>query len=527
MIMAWAQGMSRRDLLKVSVLGTAALALPLEKVVQGKSASRISSKKLPKPFSVPLTMPPVLNPKRADATTDYYELIQRQVNTQILPGVNTTLWGYNGLVPGPTIKVQQGRKTVVRQINGLPSRHPTLRYTPHTSTHLHGSASSPEYDGYANDVSYPGQWKDYHYPNFQNARTIWYHDHGAHHTAQNVYMGLAAQYHIHDAMEAALPIPKGSYDVPLTISDAMFAENGQLMWDDKGTSGLWGDVILVNGRPWPVMQVQRRKYRFRILNGSIGRGYRLALSTGDPLVVIGTDAGLMEFPQPVAELRHGMAERYEVIIDFARYRVGQRIVLRNLGVKNGIEYDDTDKIMAFDVVGDASTLIGSEIPAVLNPDLPVMSLTPDMAVATRRVRLIRKKGLWTINGETWADVVDSRYRKVIATPDPNDVEIWEFTNESGGWFHPMHVHLVDFRILDRNGLPPRPEELGAKDVAYVGENETVRVIMRFEHQIGRYMLHCHNVSHEDHDMMAQFEVGRDGPDPITTAPAMSGPPPEL
>ena len=90
--------------------------------------------------------------------------------------------------------------------------------------------------------------------------------------------------------------------------------------------------------------------------------------------------------------------------------------------------------------------------------------------------------------------------------------MWEFENDSGGWFHPVHVHLVDFQILDRNGRPPEDFERGPKDVAYVGENELVRVLMKFEHEQGRFMMHCHNVVHEDHDMMSQFRVGEDTPD---------------
>jgi hypothetical protein len=109
-------------------------------------------------------------------------------------------------------------------------------------------------------------------------------------------------------------------------------------------------------------------------------------------------------------------------------------------------------------------------------------------------------------------VVNSDYQMVLANPELNDVEIWELHNNSGGWFHPVHIHLVDFRILDRNGRPPEPYELGPKDTVYVGEGEVVRVIMRFEHEEGRYMIHCHNLTHEDHDMMGQFLVGSDKPD---------------
>ena len=124
-----------------------------------------------------------------------------------------------------------------------------------------------------------------------------------------------------------------------------------------------------------------------------------------------------------------------------------------------------------------------------------------------------------MNGQIWDDVVNSGFKLVLGNPGLGDVEIWELRNRSGGWFHPIHIHLIDFRILDRNGRPPLAHEIGPKDTAYVGENETVRVIARYGPQIGRYMMHCHNLVHEDHDMMLQFEVGQGGPDPITTDPA--------
>ena len=512
-----AHSVNRRDLIKFSVLGAAALALPLERVVRAKSISLIPKERLPRPFTVPFARPPVLAPVSSDATTDYYEITQRQETLEILPGFNTMVFAYNGTVPGPTIIVPKGRETVVRQTNILPATHPTLGYIPWTSTHLHGSASLPQYDGYANDTSLPGQWKDYRYPNIQAARTLWYHDHGVHHTAENVYHGLAGQYHLIDP-EDPLPIPKGEYDVPLTISDAMFNADGSLMYNDKLHSGLWGDVILVNGRPWPLMKVKRRRYRFRILNASTSRGFRFALSTGDPMTVIGTDGGLMPAPQQVTQLRHGMAERYEVVIDFAKYAVGQRIVLRNLGVENSIDYDDTNKVMAFDVTADPFDPADNEVPPELAPNDPVMKLTPAMSTRTRRMRVKKDGDIWEIGDMTWAEIEASDFRKTLANPAPNAVEIWEIENTSGGWFHPVHIHLVDFQILSRNGRPPRPEELGPKDTVYVGEGETVRLIMRFEHQIGRYMMHCHNLPHEDHDMMTQFEVGTGGPSPFAAPP---------
>src|SRR3712207_6543700 len=311
-------------------------------------------------------------------------------------------------------------------------------------------------------------------------------------------------------------------------SDVCSSDLGQLMWDDDGESGVYGDVVLVNGVPWPTMKVEPRKYRFRVLNGSLARGYTLKLSNGKPFTVIATDGGFMPKPQTVTTLTIGMAERYEIVIDFADLK-GTKVQLLNGGVKNARDYDHTGKVMQFEVGTTVTSTEGNSIPSTLGPVHPAMSLDPAAAVATRHLRLERSNGLWVINGETWDDVVKTRYEHVFANVAPNSTEIWEGENSSGGWFHPLHVHLVDFQFLSRNGLPPRPEERGPKDVVYVGENETVRLLMRFDHEEGRYMIHCHNLSHEDHDMMTQYQVGHHDIDcdSINTAPPKGGTPDEM
>jgi spore coat protein A, manganese oxidase len=305
--------------------------------------------------------------------------------------------------------------------------------------------------------------------------------------------------------------------VPLLIRDALFARSGALLFDDGNTDSLFGDVVLVNGRPWPRMAVERRKYRFRVLNGSASRSFELQLSSKDTMTVISSDSGLMAAPQPTDRLLIGMAERYGVVIDFARYKVGDTIELRNLTPKNTADIPTTRRIMRFDVVSDASDPRNNEVPPVLDPDNEVMALQERQATKRRSFRFERRHGLWTINGKVW------NRRRIDANPAFGAVEIWELENKSGGWFHPIHLHLVDFKILDRNGRPPRSHELAPKDTVYVGEGDLVRVIMRFEHQRGRYLMHCHNTVHEDHDMMTQFEVGTGGPDPVTTAPATTLP----
>src|SRR3954451_3467333 len=539
---------SRRDALKFGLLGSAALLLPFERralTKDGLTANRLPATRIPAPYTTNFAVPPVLQP--VAGTWDgqaRYEVSQQLVGAQIVPGLNTPIYAYTGATkpasrfvgtyfdnggptPGPTIQCRRsenGRASdiTVRQINRLQNQAWLYSEAPWTSTHLHGSCSLPEYDGYASDVTQPGQYKDYHYPNVQDARTLWYHDHGVHHTAQNAYMGLAAQYHLHDAVEDGLPIPKGEYDVPLILKDVMLDTSGKPIAENNSESGVYGDIILVNGKPWPNMKVERRKYRFRILNAAISRSFRLALSNGAPLTVIGCDGGLMPAPQDTADLRLGMAERYEVVIDFAKYPIGTKMQLKNLRPKNNIEYTNTDKIMQFEVVAEASSTENNQVPATLNPNKEVMDLADSPNLVHREFRFERSNGAWTVNGTTWENVINTGYKYTVAQPKYDSVEVWTLKNTSGGWFHPVHIHLVDFKILDRNGRAPFNYEKGPKDVVYVGENETVRVIMKFTNQVGRYMMHCHNLVHEDHDMMAQFEVvgGPNAPhDPVYADPA--------
>jgi FtsP/CotA-like multicopper oxidase with cupredoxin domain len=522
--------MNRRDLVRVGLLsgvaGTGAVLLRPSTRAQAKDVSSGAILKKIRRFTQPLAIPRRSVPVRRAGNVDYHQITMRRAVKQFVPGVSTEVWGYDGLVPGPTIEVQRGRRAVVRHINALPRRHPTRGYVPATSVHLHGHPSLPQYDGYANDLTQPGQYKDYVYDHPGVARTLWYHDHAVMHTAENVYMGLAGFYIIRDRLEDRLRLPSGRYDVPLVLRDGIMAADGSLVFDDDGEKDVQGDILFVNGVPWPVMRVERRKYRFRILNGSTSRAYRLALSTGDPFTFIGTDGGLMHRPQRAPSFPITSAERYEVVIDFAKYRIGQRVVLKNLGVDKSEDFEWTDQIMAFDVVSEPTSLTNNAVPAVLTETDPLLALPPGLAKRKRSLRFERSHGHWKINDEGWAEVEASGFRRVLADPGLGDVELWEFVNKSGGWFHPIHLHLVDYRVLSRNGLPPKPYERGLKDTVFLGENETIQVVARFGPHEGRYMLHCHNSVHEDHDMMHQFRVGTGGADPLS-APARPLPAPPL
>jgi spore coat protein A len=540
--------LTRRDALKIGAFGAAAVSLPLATKVSASSVSTLSSSKIV-PYKTTFATPPLAQPipvgdprrptKWRNADVDFYRFEQVSVKASVLAGVTTTLFGYDGVVPGPTIRMNRGRKVVVRQVNKLPAKHPQLGYIPWTSTHLHGSPSKPQFDGYADDSTDVGSWKDYEYENHMTARTLWYHDHGVHHTAENAYMGLAAQYQCMDkganTNGIVLPDRYGWNDFPMMIADKAFNASGDLLFDDRGHDSTWGDVITVNGKAWPVMKVEPRVYRFRVLNASVSRGYKLKMSDGRPMALVGTDAGLTTKVTHLSSFRIGMAERYEIIVDFSKDTVGKIVDLQNLGLPNTRDYDHTGKIMRFQVVAAGQGTVSGRKPDAGDPQLSLTmpangatlfldapAMDKDLPLnspiaAVRNLELTRSNGEWTVGPYTWEQVVASNYDKTFANVRPGTVEKWIVKNSSGGWFHPLHIHLVDFRVLKRSGPVQPQEQYGGKDVIYVGENETIELLMRFEANArGRYMIHCHNLTHEDHDMMTQFRVG----DEVKNTPAM-------
>ena len=432
------------------------------------------------PFQAAFRTPPVLSPTRADADTDYYEITMRPAEVEILPGRRTTIWGYNGEFPGPTIRARSGRRVVVRQRNELPDARP--------SVHLHGGHVEAAFDGYPTDVIAPGTAKDYVYPNRQIASTLSYHDHQMDQTGRNIWMGLFGAYLIEDDLESALNLPSGACDVPVIIQDRAFDADGSLSYSPD-MMGAMGDVILVNGVPHPRFEVANRRYRLRILNGSNARAYELALSSGQSFTQIATDGGLLPKPVPRTTIPVFPFERVEVVVDFSEVPVGSKVVLRN-----ELEVGRTGQIMLFDVARQEADT--SSVPPKLRP---LERLPEGSASATRDFTLGMNMMNWVINGRRFDPT------RVDASPQLGATEIWRFQNRSM-MAHPMHVHLDMFQILDRNGAPPAAGESGWKDTVVVAPDETVRVIVRFTDFAGLYMVHCHNLEHEDDGMMANFEV---------------------
>jgi FtsP/CotA-like multicopper oxidase with cupredoxin domain len=541
---------SRRSVLGLGALGAgvtvAGFGLPL-----GRSASTadwISTAPKPARFTRRLPVPQPLAPTRL--TDEYgeflaYDLTMSAGSAQLLdPGAPPTpVLGYGPTggvptVPGPLIKVDQNTRVRMRVRSALPTTHPTFGHDLATSVHLHGSASLPQYDGYADDVTWSGMAKDYWYPNHQGARTLWYHDHGVHHTAQNVYSGLFAQYHIQTPWEKQ-NLPQGRYDVPLLIGDAMFDRNGSLAYMDRDFSGLWGDIVLVNGTPWPYHEVERRFYRFRVLMATQSRSMNLRFvntRTGAtlPAYVVATDGGVMA-PRQVTSWRHASAERYEVMVNFASCRLGDRVELRNASAENNRDFLHTGKVMQLRVTAEATDARWNSVRTPPAGEIhPVMTAPRTLARRTRDIDMEHddETNEFLINGRRWVDIQEADWNEFvddtgIRPPRPGDYEIWRIENDSGGWFHPLHIHLTDFRILSRRGGAGRvqPWEMGPKDTVYVGEGERIELLVHdgvapksypdgrstgqagaTGDQGGRYMIHCHNTVHEDHDMMSQFVV---------------------
>ncbi|MEU4349660.1 multicopper oxidase domain-containing protein [Streptomyces sp. NPDC023838] len=436
------------------------------------------------PFSVPLPVPSVLRPELRTATHDIYRLVMREAHTRIASGGDTRIRGFNGAFPGPTIRAKRGRPVIVQQVNRLD--------TP-VAVHLHGGHVPQPSDGHPMDLIMPGASRAYLYPNDQPGATLWYHDHAHMLEAENVYRGLAGCYILTDEAEERLPLPKGRYDIPLLLRDAALAADGSLVYDvhDIGKRS----TTMVNGRATPYLRVAARKYRFRLVNVSNDRPFALKLGDGSPIVQIASDGGLLPAPVTVDNVVVWPAERAEIVVDFSRHRPGESVTLDNLAAYPG----ENPQVMRFDV--DRTAVDHSRVPDRLRP-LPALRtptverefvMTTDMA-----------HDRYLINGRPFdMDRVDFRVKAGAE-------ERWTITvpEDTYAMPHTFHTHLAQFRVVDRNGKPPAPEESGLKDTVAVLPGERVRVQLRFTSYTGRYLYHCHMMGHSAMGMMGQFEVVR-------------------
>ena len=457
-----------------------------------------SAAPLSAPFQVPLPVPPVKRP-----VDGVVEIVARVGEAEILPGLRTTVLGYDGRFPGPTIETRSGEPVRVHHRNELPV--PTV-------VHLHGGHTAPEHDGWPTDLVTPAGWtahaahagdvrvgaRSYEYPMDQRAATLWYHDHRMDFTGPQVYRGLAGFHLIRDAAEESLGLP--TRELPLLICDRAFEADGSLRYPSRDRTlrrvpgvepewgeGVLGDVVLVNGAPWPVAEVDAARYRLRILNASNARRYRLALAPGGSLTQIGSDGGLLAAPVVHRELDVAPAERFDVVVDFAAYPVGAEVTLVNrLGAGR------TADVLRFRVV--RAVRDDSRVPDRLATIEPLRPGPVRRAWRFTRGAVGNHAG-WTINGLPFDP------SRIDAHPRLSEVETWRFVSDL---HHPVHVHLDPFQVLARGGHQPGPSDGGWKDTVDLRPAEVLDVAVRFTDHRGRYLIHCHNLEHEDMAMMAAF-----------------------
>jgi spore coat protein A len=416
----------------------------------------------------------------------------------------------------------------VEWINNLPSQHYlTVDTCPHgaddnlsrTVVHLHGGHVPAAVDGYPESTFLTGNSVVYEYPNNQQAAPLWFHDHALGITRLNVYMGLAGIYIVRDPVESALNLPQGEFEIPLVIQDRVLDQNGQLVYPADWEEMFFGDLILVNGKVWPYLEVKRGKYRFRALGGSNSRTYTLSLDDGTPTPVtfwqIGTDGGLLPAPVALTEVTIGPGERADLVMDFEGYGNNDEITLVNSApapFPGDPGVGVVPNVMQFRVAagGNPDT---DPLPATLREVPPLLEQD---TVQTRQLVLKKEAEAcagshWLINGLKWDDITEF--------PVEGTTELWEFVNDSGV-MHPMHLHLDFFQILNRQAfeeiggeivpigdpIPPDANEAGWKDTARVNPQEILRVIAQFHDYLGKYPYHCHILEHEDHEMMRQFQV---------------------
>ena len=517
----------------------------------------------------------IAKPSIPSDAVDKYEMAASQVMHSFhsdMPQV--PVWAYAGRYPGPVIEARAGHATEINWVNRLPLTPafpfamdvPAMPMNPmgpdpahaakpgHAVTHMHGAHCPSESDGLPEAFTHPeGSGHNpssslCRYPNKQPGATLWFHDHTMGITRLNVYAGLAGAYLLRGKHEASLNLPSGEYEVPLIIQDRMFdsVDNPQalLYKTSAAQPEFFGDHIVVNGTVWPKLSVEQRRYRFRVINGSNSRFFALALNPlSGPICPsafqIGTDGGFLPAPIPLCStgqsaLLMAPGERADVIIDFTACTPGDEILLTNQAQApypgGDLPTADTSQVLKYVVVPrkspDMSTIpaglpcrltikIGDHHVPLRNTAAVAATLADEElpAIKTRSMTLDETKDN---NGNPIEVLLNGMHYVDPVTEDPrlNAVEIWELDNRTGDT-HPIHVHLVQFQVLDRKSRAPDgtytytpvdPNEMGWKDTVRCPPAQITRIIMRFTGHTGRFVWHCHMLEHEDHDMMRPLVV---------------------
>ena len=444
----------------------------------------------------------------------------------LLPGEPTQIWRYEGEVVqgdpsnlqyipgsylGPTIRIRRGQNIRINFTNNLPEL---------TLMHWHGIHTPEAMDAHPRYVVNPGESYVYEFPVMNRAGTYWYHPHPDMLTGHQVYQGLAGLFIVTDNEEQGLGLPAGEFDLPLVLQDRLFDSNNQFIYDGMALGGFLGDRICVNGRLAEPIDVAGAHYRLRFLNGSNSRFYKVAWSDGTPMTAIATDGGLLAAPveRPYVMLAPG--ERVEIIADFRGFPIRRRRQLVSQAclpmgtvasygtLPNGASFPITSFRIrrrvrdSFVLPQTLSTIVHYRLEDAVNGSNP------------RLLPISFQSGHFLLNGRLFSleDVAPNE----IVTLDT--LEAWDFTNQNGNALmaHPMHTHLVQFQIYERQINPAWAANYegvrygyiddGWKDTVMLMPGERARILLRFEDYTGKFMYHCHLLEHEDMGMMRNFQV---------------------
>ncbi|MFT4540872.1 MAG: FtsP/CotA-like multicopper oxidase with cupredoxin domain [Planctomycetota bacterium] len=461
---------------------------------------------------------------------DLYDVHIVQAEHQFHPDLPPSIvWGFNGHPLGETYYANYGEPFLVRFNNDLPIDGDGTGFgKPETTIHLHNAHTASESDGNPGDFYPTGMYRDNHYGMFyaggdenEALGTLWYHDHRADFTAQSVYKGLAGmalffdhrdsgdEAHTHDG---AFKLPSGEYDVPMILADKTFASTADhaLYMDIFNTDGFLGDHYTVNGAVQPYFEVAARKYRLRFLDIGPSRFYRLAVYIEDedatyqiPVTFLANDGNLLENPVEVDHARITPAERVDLIVDFSDVPLGDVAYLVNLEDQitgkgpTGTILDPGEAPKLLKFIVDRNAADPSEIPEEtrVRPEIDEADI-----VAERTFVFDNINGIWTINGLAFD------FNRTDVTVQGGTAERWTLENASGAWSHPVHIHLEEHHVITRNGEAPAVHEAGRKDVSVLDPGDTLVIELQFRDFTGKYPIHCHNTVHEDHAMMARWDV---------------------
>ena len=476
--------------------------------------------------------------------------------------VTTEIWGYDSTMPGSTFKTRVGEPVVVRHWNDLP-RYPGMPAIPQrVGVHLHGGHNPAHTDGYPSFVINPGMYRDYYYPNTvpmgnngqpdftESPSTMWYHDHGEDLTDLNVIKGLAGFWLTFDDTELNLIKNKvlpgwwkstaewneqefmsnnSPYDIPLAISDRRFNADGSFYYDGfpigGNTDGYLGDVMLVNGKAYPYMVVEPTQYRLRMLGASGARFSHLSIQDANGVkqshLRVGNDTWLLPNPIQMAEFTMAPANRADVVMDFSRYAPGTVLYLVNTaeqtsgtGPKGDLQRIGTTAVSDFSE-RIMKIVVGQRTPTTPTSTINTSTLLrahnriqPSEISNRRTFEFGRGKGMWLIN-QTEFDSQKS------FTPMPVGVaEEWTLVNGSGGWWHPIHIHLESHQLELLEGRKPGPNYFPEKqfksDTTILGPNTTAVMYMKFRTFLGPFAFHCHITQHEDSMMMFNIDPHLEG-----------------